>query len=46
MTSFHEISEELLKKAEKCEWNLDCDQKLLEIMQNVAGVSKMIFHFN
>lgn len=39
MTSFHEKSQKLIEKAEQCEWNLECDEKLLELMQKVAGVS-------
>lgn len=39
MSSFHEKGQELINQAEQGEWNLACDEKLLELMQNVASVS-------
>lgn len=39
MTSFREKTQELIEKAEHCEWNLECDEKLLELMQHVAKVN-------
>lgn len=37
MTSVRE-AEELVGKAERGEWSLECDGKVLELMQNVANV--------
>lgn len=39
MSSFHEKGQELINQAEQGEWSLACDEKLLELMQNVASVS-------
>lgn len=33
-------NQELIGKAERCEWSLECDEKLLNLMQNVATVSQ------
>lgn len=38
MTSIRE-AEDLVQKAERGEWSLECDGKVLELMQNVANVS-------
>lgn len=37
MTSIRE-AEELVKKAERGEWSLECDGQVLELMQKVANV--------
>lgn len=34
-----ELSKELIAKAERGQWNLECDERLLGSMQNVAKVS-------
>ena len=38
-------NQELIQKAERCEWSLDCDEKLLQIMQSVASVRKILEKF-
>jgi hypothetical protein len=43
MSSFRESNKELIEKAEHCEWSLECDGKILELMQNVANVSRFIW---
>lgn len=40
-SSQQQSSRELIEKAERCEWSLECDEKLLELMQNVACVSSI-----
>lgn len=37
-----ELSKELIAKAERGQWNLECDERLLGSMQNVANVSLSI----
>ncbi|CRL02241.1 CLUMA_CG015095, isoform A [Clunio marinus] len=36
MSSFNQKSHELFEKAEQAQWSLECDEKLLELMQNIA----------
>lgn len=43
MSSFNQKSRELINKAEQGDWSLACDEKLLELMQDVANVSKPTF---
>lgn len=44
MSSLDKNSKDLVEKAERGQWNLECDEKVLESMQNVAGVRKL-FNF-
>lgn len=39
MSSFDQKSRELISKAEQGEWSLACDEKLLDLMKDVANVS-------
>lgn len=39
MSSSAQTNQELIGKAERGEWSLECDEKILLLMQNVASVS-------